>query len=86
MKPSRRTVSHPKADAPFVELCPTFENARQTLLQLSETLTFVRVISMKVEAKNYMGEAVEVPLGFGHHSRDKPKTVFLDKFSRSRGH
>lgn len=52
-------------------------------MQLSQGLTFAKVVSVQVQAKHWIGEAIEVPVG--HAERDLPKNIFFDKFGRCRG-
>jgi hypothetical protein len=52
-------------------------------VQLAQSLTFVKVVSVQVQAKHWIGEAIEVPVG--HSEKEAPKNVFFDKFGRCRG-
>ena len=64
-----------------VSASSTFVNARQSLVQTLENLSFVKVVAIQNTAAGYTGEAVEVHF---RDAKERPKLVFFDKFGRSR--
>jgi hypothetical protein len=59
----------------------TFASARSSLVNTLENLSFVKVVAVQVGPSSYTGEAVEIHF---RDSKERPKSVFFDKFGRSR--
>jgi hypothetical protein len=74
-------ISGHHSNASSIHASITFTNARQSLVQTLENLSFVKVVTIQNSSAGYTGEAVEVHF---RDARDKPKLVFFDKFGRSR--
>jgi hypothetical protein len=60
---------------------PSFTVARKALAGILDNLAFISVVSVQTNAAGYIGEGIE--LNF-KHDKEKPKSVFFDKFGRNR--
>ena len=60
---------------------PSFPIARKALAGILDNLSFISVVSIQTNAAGYIGEGIE--LNF-KHDKERPKSVFFDKFGRNR--
>lgn len=59
----------------------TFIQARKALASMLDNLSFISVVSVQANGPNYIGEGVEIHF---RHDKERPKSVFFDKFGRNR--
>jgi hypothetical protein len=55
--------------------------ARKALASMLDNLSFISVVSVQANGPNYIGEGVEIHF---RHDKERPKSVFFDKFGRNR--
>lgn len=66
----------------IVQNAPSFKDARKALVSLLENISFVKVVSVQMQANGiYIGEAIETNFS---DARERPKLVFFDKHGRSK--
>jgi hypothetical protein len=78
-RPHGGIITH--VSKPSVTASATFLTSRKALTSMLDNLSFISVVSVQVNASSFIGEGVEIHF---RHDKEKPKSVFFDKFGRNK--